>query len=44
MDKKITTFGNNKIEKHKVYCHKNPILIDGVDINEIIVSNKLNTW
>ena len=41
MDEKITTFGNNKIEKHKFYCHKNPILIDGVDINKIIVSDKL---
>ena len=46
MDRKITfliIFENRKIytviEKHKLYCHKNPILIDDVDINKIIECN-----
>ena len=38
MDKKIITFSNNDIAKHKFHFHKNPILIDDVDINKIIVS------
>ena len=33
MDRKIYTV----IEKHKFYCHKNPIIIDDVDIDKIIV-------
>ena len=35
-------FGETEIEKRKSHCHKNPILIDVVDINEIIVSNKVS--
>ena len=33
MDRKIYTV----IEKHKFCCHKNPIIIDDVDIDKIIV-------
>ena len=39
---KVIPFGDTEIEKHKFYCHKNPILIDDLDINKIIVSNKVS--
>ena len=35
-------FCDTEIEKHKFPCHKNPIFIDDVDINKIIVSNKVS--
>ena len=43
MDKKIMKFGDTEIEKHilKFYQHKNLILIINIDINEIVVSNKV---
>ena len=40
-NKKIIAFGDNESEKHKFHFHKNPILIDDVDINNTIVSNKV---
>ena len=40
-DKKIIAFGDNESERHKFHFHKNPILIDDVDINNTIVSNKV---
>ena len=33
---------DTEIKKHKFHYHKNPILIDDVDINKIIVSNKVS--
>ena len=33
-------FADSEVEKHKFHQHKNPILIDHVDINKIIVSSK----
>ena len=41
MGKEIIMFGYIKIEKHKFYQHKSPISIGDVDINKIIVSNKV---
>ena len=35
-------FGNAEVEKHKFYSHKKPILIDDVDIDKILVSNKIS--
>ena len=29
-------------EKHSFHCHKNPFLIDEIDINKLIVSNKVS--
>ena len=43
-DKKIIAFGDNESEKHKFHFHKNPILTDDIDINNIIVSNKVYFW
>ena len=42
MIKKIVTFGETDIEKHKFHGHKNPILVYDVDINKILVSNKVS--
>ena len=42
MDKINTAFGDTVIEKHKFQNHKNPILIDDVDISKIILSNKVS--
>ena len=33
-------FGNTEIEKQKFHCHKIPILIDGVDIDKILILKK----
>ena len=41
MDKKIIMFDDIEIEKHKFHYYKNPVLIDDVDINKIVVSNKV---
>ena len=40
MDKKIITFGETEIEKHKFHHHENPVSIYDVDINKILVSSK----
>ena len=42
MGKEIITFGNIEVEKHKFHQHQSPILIGEVDINKIIVSNKVS--
>ena len=42
IEKKIIAFGDAEIEKHKLHCHKHPILVDDVDINEIIVFNMVS--
>ena len=39
MNKEILTFGYTEIEKHKFH-YKNPILIDDVDIDKRLISNK----
>ena len=41
MDKKVIKFDDTEIEKYEFYKHKNAILINDIDINEIVVSTKL---
>ena len=38
MGKKILTFGDIEIEKNKFYCHKTPIFLKDVDIENVLVS------
>ena len=42
MDKKIIKFGDTEIEKYKFYQYKSPSLIDNIDLNKIVVSNKIS--
>ena len=42
MGKEILTFGDIKIEKNKFYCQKTPIFIKDVDIEKVLVSNKIS--
>ena len=42
MNRKTLKFGDTEIEKHKFYQHKSPILSNNIDINEIVVSNKIS--
>ena len=39
MDNKIIAFGDTEAKKHKFHYHKNPILIDDVDVNTNILSS-----
>ena len=41
-EKTIIKFGDTKIEKHKFYQYKKLISIKTVDINKIVVSNKVS--
>ena len=41
MGKEILTFGDIEIEKDKFYSHKTPILLKDVDIEKVLVSNKI---
>ena len=41
MDKEILMFSNIEVEKNKFYCHKKPISLKDVDIEKILVSNKI---
>ena len=42
MGKEILTFGDIEIEKNKFYRHKTPILLRDVDIEKVLVSNKIS--
>ena len=42
MNKNLIMFGDIKIEKRKFHGHKNPILIDDVDIDKKLISNKVS--
>ena len=42
MGKEILTFGNIEIEKRNVYRYKILILLGDVDIEKVLVSNKLS--
>ena len=42
MNKKIIRFDDTEIEKHKFHQHKSSFLIDNIDINNIVVSNKVS--
>ena len=42
MGKEVLTFGNIEIEKNKFYRHKTPIFFGNVDIEKVLVSNKIS--
>ena len=42
MIKKNIKFDDTEIEKHKFDQYKSPILIDNIDVNKIVVSNKIS--
>ena len=42
MDKNIIKFDDTDIEKYKFHQYKRPILIDNIDVNKIVVSNKIS--
>ena len=42
MEKSIIKFGDIEIEKEKFHQNKRPISIKNIDINEIVVSNKVS--
>ena len=42
MDKKIIKFDDTKIEEYEFHQHKSSISINNIDINKIVVSNKLH--
>ena len=42
MEKTIIKFGDIEIEKLKFHQHKSPISINNIDINKILVSNKVS--
>ena len=41
MEKTIIKFGDIEIEKQKFHQHKRPISIKKIDINKIVISNKV---
>ena len=41
MEKAIIKFGDNKIKKQKLHQYKKSISIKNIDINKILVSNKV---
>ena len=42
MGKEILTCGDTKIEKNKFYSNKTPIYLKDVDIEKVLVSNKIS--
>ena len=42
MEKIIIKFADIELEKQKFYQHKRPTLIKNIDINKIVVSNKVS--
>ena len=42
MDKNIIKFDDTKIEMYKFHQQKSLIFIDNIDINKIVVSNKVS--
>ena len=43
MGKEILMLGDIQIEKNKFYHHKSPIFLQDVDIEKILVSNKISS-
>ena len=41
MDKEIIKFDDTEIEENEFHQQKNPISINNIDVNKIVVSNKL---
>ena len=42
MGHKIIKFDDTEIQKYKFYQNKNPTLIDNINANKIVVSNKIS--
>ena len=42
MGKEILTFGDFKLKKNKFYLHKTPILLKYVDVDKLLVCNKIS--
>ena len=42
MDKKVIKFDDNEIEEYEFHQHKSPIWKSNIDINKIVVYNKLS--
>ena len=42
MSKETLTFGDIQVENNKFYCYKTPILLGDVDIEKVLVSNKIS--
>ena len=42
MDKRIIKIDDTEIEKYKFHQYQSPISINNVDINKIVVSNKVS--
>ena len=42
MDKKIKKIDDTEVEKYELYQYKIPILIDDIDLNKIVVSNRIS--
>ena len=42
MEKTIIKFGDIEIQKQKFHQHKGPVSIKNIDINKIVVSNKVS--
>ena len=42
MSKETLTFGDIQIENNKFYRYKTPILLGDVDIEKVLVSNKIS--
>ena len=43
MGKEILTFGDTETGKNKFHHHKSPIFLKDVDIEKILVSNKISS-
>ena len=43
MCKDILTFGDTEVEKYEFYCHKRPIFLKDVGIEEVLVSKKISS-
>ena len=41
MEKTIIKFGDIEVKKERFHQHKRPVLLKYMDINEIVVSNKI---
>ena len=42
MNKKIIKFDDTQIEKYKFQQYKSPFLMDNIDVNKIVLSNKIS--
>ena len=42
MNKKIIKFDDTQIEKYKLQQYKSPFSMDNIDVNKIVLSNKIS--